>query len=389
MKKVFGWILLALVLVVTIGYSHLPIPYSLDFQALYHANLGVLRGVPYYDWTGQVNMIADMAGVTPLQVALNPFAYPPWYSFITLPLAMLPIQMAARLWFAINFLIVLIFVWLATVEKPVRDRILFLLLTILFLPIPGTLIVGQFVFPVLLGAGLLLFALPRERVWLTSLGLFLLTFKPHMGGLVFLAISVFLFLRCDVFAKRVFWHTCAIMAFFFISGFLVDWNWPVHYLEKLFVFREVSQCEDLCISIPMMILSLFGVSSAKAIWVAGVLFVGVSGWFIRSRPKVWKDARMLIAVGFCITLLSSPYQYNYDFVVLLLPLFVLASIVRNMRDWLLLAFAYFPPWVGLFFERQGNQVLLVSAFGLLYLLWNKSGGNQSPGDFVSLNRDTK
>ena len=374
MKTKLRWLfpLLLFGLVIVLMYSPIPIPPYLDFQALYHVNLGVLRGISLYDWEGQINMIAELAGVTPSQVIFNPFAYPPWYSLLTLPLALLPIQVAARLWFSVNLLIVIVFVWLATTDIPVRKRIIFTLLAILFLPILGTLFIGQFVLPVLLGAGLLIYALPRENVWLTSFGFFLLTFKPHMGGLIFLAVFISLLLRRDVFMRRVFLHTGAILLFFSLASIFVDWAWPVHYFEKLLVFREASHCEGLCISIPMMILSLFNISSSQALWVGIVLLSGLSVWFITSRPGIWKDTETLIAVGFCITLLSSPYQYNYDFAILLVPFFVLASRTRNLVDWIILSMAYFIPWGGLLFGRQGNMILLVSVLGLVILLWLKN-----------------
>jgi len=74
----------------------------------------------------------------------------------------------------------------------------------------------------------------------------------------------------------------------------------------------------------------------------------------------------------CIALLSSPYQYNYDFVVLLLPFFILTPQAQKRLDWIVLALAYFLPWIGLIFGRQGNSVLLISTFGLMLLLWRQS-----------------
>jgi hypothetical protein len=127
----------------------------------------------------------------------------------------------------------------------------------------------------------------------------------------------------------------------------------------------------------MAITSLFGADFTQAVWVAGILLLGWIGLFFRNRPEVWKDAKWLIAVGFCITLLSSPYQYNYDFVVLLLPLFLLASNIKSRSDWLWLALAYFLPWVGLIFGRQGNQVLLISTFVLIFFAWQKSGSGHN------------
>lgn len=378
MKFVPRWffVLLAFGLVLSIAYFPLPVEPYLDFQALYHANLGVLRGIPLYDWAGQVNMIAELAGIPPAQVVLNPFAYPPWYALITLPLALLPIAVAARLWFVLNLLIVIVFVWLATEEWPERRKLISFLLAILFLPVLGALFVGQFIFPVLLGAGLLVYALPRERAWLTSFGLILLTFKPHIGGLMILGVVVYLLLRGGAFVRRTLWITGGLMSVLFVSGFLVDPAWPVHYLEKLLVFRDVSHCEGVCMNLPMVILSLFNISSIQPVWVGGIMLIGWIGLFIRNRPNVWKDASLLGVVAICIILLSSPYLYNYDFVVLLLPLFMLAAKAHKPLDWFWLAIAYILPWVGITFGRQGNWVLLVSAFALILLVWHKSKGSQ-------------
>ena len=379
MKRILLWLLIPVALgnVFVIAYSPLPIPYNLDFLAIYHANLGVLRGIPLYDLTGQVDMVAEMAGVTADQVFLLPFVYPPWYALLSLPLALLPIDVAARLWFAVNLLFIILFVWLGTDNWLAQRRVISFLLTVLFLPVLGALYVGQFVFPVLLGAGVLFYALPRKHTWLTSIGLFLLTFKPHIGGLVFLFVIVHLLLKRSAFVRRTLWTTGGILLFFFAISFFMDSGWPAHYFQTLFGFREVSPCEGSCISVPMTITSLLGADFTQAVWVAIILLLAWIGLFIKNRPEVWKEANWLIATGFCITLLSSPYQYNYDFVVLLVPFFLLVSTIQKRVDWLCLALAYFLPWVGLIFGRQGNQVLLFSTLGLMILLWQKSKPGRS------------
>ena len=63
MKRVIPWLLIpvALGIVLAIAYLPLSIPHHLDFLAIYHADLGVLRRIPIYDLTGQVDMIADLA----------------------------------------------------------------------------------------------------------------------------------------------------------------------------------------------------------------------------------------------------------------------------------------------------------------------------------------
>ena len=72
-------------------FAVLPFPLNpyWDFQVIYHADLGWLHGIPVYDHTGQVNMIARMAEVSPDQVFVLPFPYPPWYALSTFWLAFL------------------------------------------------------------------------------------------------------------------------------------------------------------------------------------------------------------------------------------------------------------------------------------------------------------
>ncbi len=61
-------------------------------------------------------------------------------------------------------------------------------LALFFLPVLGALSVGQYDFPVLLGTSLLIYSLRKENVALTVLGIVLLTFKPHVGALILLAV---------------------------------------------------------------------------------------------------------------------------------------------------------------------------------------------------------
>lgn len=71
-----------------IAFLPLPLPPYLDFQVLYHADLGLLQGIPLYDRAGQAEMIANLAGVTPDHVFVLPFPYPPWYALSTIFLAL-------------------------------------------------------------------------------------------------------------------------------------------------------------------------------------------------------------------------------------------------------------------------------------------------------------
>src|ERR1700690_2254161 len=157
----------------------LPLPAYLDFQVIYHADLGLLHGIPIYDHAGQVNMIAGFANVPPDQVFVLPFPYPPWYALATLWLALLPVGLAVRLWFGLNLLMLFASIWLMTDGWTGSKRLVSFLPPFLFLPVLGALFVGQYVFPVLLGAALWVYAADKERPILIALASALLTFKPH------------------------------------------------------------------------------------------------------------------------------------------------------------------------------------------------------------------
>ena len=56
----------SILFLVAVALLPLPLPPYLDFQVIYHADLGLLRGISIYDHAGQVNMIAGLAKMRPM-----------------------------------------------------------------------------------------------------------------------------------------------------------------------------------------------------------------------------------------------------------------------------------------------------------------------------------
>ena len=79
-------------------------------------------------------------------------------------------------------------------------RSLALLAAVLFIPTFGLLVVGQYTLPVLLGAALFIHAARKGSSSLAATGLLLLTFKPHIGGLILLACLAWLLLERTPFS---------------------------------------------------------------------------------------------------------------------------------------------------------------------------------------------
>jgi hypothetical protein len=351
------FVLLAIVLAAAL----LPIRPYMDFQLIFHANLGLLRGISLYDHSSQVSMIAQLAQVSPERVYVLPFPYPPWYALSTMWLAMMPINTAARAWFAANVAMLFLSAGLLTSGQAPAKRILFFLGALFWMPILGGLFVGQYGFPVLLGAALMIFALRGEKPVLAAIAAALLTFKPHLGGLVLVLTAVALARRRDSIGQNVLLAWLAAGVILFAVGFIASPNWPVEYFRSLTGFKDVSQCGQ-CVSIPMAFVGFAKARFDQAIWISLPVAVVLLTWMVRRWRTVRATPGGLVSTGILITMLVSPYLQNYDYLLLLVPLIELARRRRRTMEWIAMAIAYGLPYVSLaLWGTRGNASLIVSA----------------------------
>lgn len=347
------------VIVATAWFVPLPLDPFHDFQVLYRANQGILRGIALYDRESQAEMVAGDLGVSVDRVFVLPFPYPPWFALTTLPLALLPAEIAVRVWFLFNVTMLLASVWLVTVGWNPRLRSYSFIAAPLFFPVFGALIVGQYVFPTILGMAMLVYALRHKSVWTVALGMALVTFKPHVGMFVALAVAAHLLLRRDEFGRRAFYLTALTGGMLFVLGFLADSNWIVNYPRSLFAFKGVSEC-NLCVSLPLTISNLMGWGFDQAFIISLVLLTGLGLVLVKNFSRM--EGGLLVALCTCLALLVNPYMQNYDFAFAILPLFVIASLAHTRTNSFILAFSFLLPWLGLiFFGRDGNLTLLISA----------------------------
>jgi len=357
-------LLILLIAIVVIGamvaialYVPLPLNPYLDFQVLYRADQGILQGISLYDRAGQAQMVAENLGVTVDKVFVLPFPYPPWYALATLPIALLPIEIAVRVWFLLNMAMLLVSVWLITDGWQPRKRLFSFIVAPLFFPILGALIVGQYVFPTILGMALLVYALQRKNTTYIALGMALLTFKPHVGIFILLAVSLHLLVRRDEFGRRAFLTTVVTGVILFAVGFIADPNWLVNYWQSLFEFKDVSKCQ-LCVSLPVTITEIAGGNFNQAIGVSFILFIGLTILCVKPFPRL--NSERLVALFTCMALLVNPYLQNYDFAFAIIPLFVVAHDANRISTWLVALIVFLLPSLGLFVGRAGSPTLLIS-----------------------------
>jgi hypothetical protein len=348
-------------------FAPLPIPYYQDFSVMYFTNKGLLNGIHIYDYLAQLAFVKTLS---PSGFTFHPYPYPPWYALATLYLGGLPIQVAARAWFFLNLTMIGGATWLLTPGWKAIPRILGAFAAIMFIPAFGLLIVGQYSAPVLLGAALFIWSVRKKSAAWTAIALLLMTFKPHIGGILFLAGFGWLVFDKSPFARRALWLTILGGVLLAGIGFLADPAWPLTYLQSLGRYRDIPgvQTCGLCASLSVALVRVATGQSqtGMAAWVSLVLAAGMGSLFFWRYRSYLKDSAALMALSALLTLLLDPYLLNYDYVLLLIPLFWL---VRKER---LVALVYFIPWAALALGRDGNLLLPVAAaILLLIILWKK------------------
>jgi hypothetical protein len=355
-------ILVIPILFVVALYIPNSLPVNSDFSALYNTDLALVHRIPIYDLPKVEAFASARSGLPAEKFFLARFPYPPWYALSTFYLGLLPAQEAASLWFELNLVMLFLSVLLLTDGWTGRLRLIAFPLALFFLPVLGALAVGQYDFPVLLGISLLIYSLRKENVALTTLGLILLTFKPHVGALILLSALGWLIYSGGVFGHRAVHSTVVGGVILFVIGFLADPAWIISYPRMLLNYQgesNVSTCSE-CISLPVMLSRwLFDGSLKAAVLVAILLLVILAAIFFLIRLSLSKSSTFLLVGALLITLLVSPYLYNYDFLLLFVPFAVLAKVGSLIQKIIVIICYLVPTPALLLLGRAGNISLII------------------------------
>jgi hypothetical protein len=159
-------------------------------------------------------------------------------------------------------------------------------------------------------------------------------------------------------------------AVLFLVGFLADHSWILSYPRMLLNYQSegnVSNCSE-CASLPVSLSRwFFDGSLTSALWIAIVLLIALGAmlYFLRSFLK---SHAFLLSAALLITLLASPYLYNYDFLLLLVPFAELARKGSFVEKIIVFVCYLVPTYALLFYGRDGNLSLLIVSLVLLILL---------------------
>lgn len=374
-RSLLTCVLIALIFGLMLGAAlYLPnaLPVNSDFSALYYTDLALVRRTPIYDLEA-VEEIALRAtkNAQPGKFFLARFPYPPWYALATFYLGLLPAQAAAALWFELNLAMLFLSVWLLTDGWSGRLRLIAFPAALMFLPTLGTLAVGQYDFPILLGTALTIYAARRKHAAFSALGIALLTFKPHLGALTILAALFWLIVQKNDFGRRTLRLTVLSSISLFAAGFIADPNWIVNYPAMLLTYGSegnVSACSE-CVSLPVYLSrALFDGSLARAAALAAILLLICLALFFIRRRTLAHSHETLFAATTLGALLVSPYLYNYDFTLLLIPFAILVR-ENNLPQRIFVAFCYALPTIAILaFGRSGGGALIVAALCVALVL---------------------
>jgi glycosyl transferase family 87 len=376
MKRILGFLLLMIATGIMLAIAlYVPnsLPVNSDFSALYNTDLALVNHIPIYDLPAVESLAVRASGIPPEKFFLARFPYPPWYALSTFYLGWLPSKAAATLWFELNLVMLFFSVWFLTEDWQPRLRLIAFPLALFFLPVLGALSVGQYDFPGLLGTSMLIYSLRKQNMALTTLGAVLLTFKPHIGALVLLAVLIHLVLRRDNYGRRALRSILVAGVFLFMVGFIADSVWLVNYPKMLLNYQNegnVTACSE-CASLPVWLSRwFFDGALTKAAGIAVVLLIALLLVFSLNGNMLLRSPALLLTSALVITLLVSPYLYNYDFVLLLVPFAVLInSNVDTPARIIVIACYLVPTFVIAVWGRPGNISLIIAALALALLLY--------------------
>ena len=335
-KRILLFLMIAIVLISAMAAIAMYVPNSLpagsDFSALYNTDLALVNGVPIYDLPAVEAVALKASGLPPDKFFLARFPYPPWYALSTFYLGLLPAKAAATLWFELNLVMLFLSIWFLTDGWDGRLRLVAFPLALIFLPVLGALSVGQYDFPVLLGTSILIYSLRKENMKLTVLGAVLLTFKPHIGALILLSLLVYLIVSKSDFRRRAMRSILIASVILIVLGFLADPSWIISYPNMLLNYQgegNVSSCSE-CASLPVYLSRwFFDGTLGQAAIIALILLIVFVIVFYTACSALLKSPELFLSTALLITLLVSPYLYNYDFILLLVPFAILIHVKRQ------------------------------------------------------------
>lgn len=360
------------VTIIALSFIPLPIPAVSDFLTLYVPTVGLTRGIGLYDYAVQLGLAQQLFGPVIDTVKYPHYVYPPWFAYSFFFLGWLAPEHAARMWFWINLGMLIASVILITLPWPAKWRVIALSVMIVSPTVISLVIVGQFTVPILLGIAIVIYAASRQSASLFVIGMLLMTFKPHVGALPFVAAGGWLLIQRQPWQWRALGGVTAAIIGLLAGVTLAYPQWLNDYLAMLDMFRNLPDfgvCPH-CSGGSIIATHLFlGAPIISTALYAGLLFgLVAAGWFLWVTSLSFNiDLGLYWAM--LVTILAIPYFHNYDHVYSLFPFLWLIHTSKRRSEYWWLGVAFLVPWAGVILQnRQYFAIGLVGQACILFIL---------------------
>lgn len=297
------------------------LPATLDFSQLYLSLQRANDGRALYHLDNE--LIEYNSQHSEIRGAF-PFAGPPWYIALFLPLGYLSPEKAAFTWAILNVLFLSLTVALINSRYSTRGLGIFITIALLAAPVQGHLIVGQFSMIVGLGIALTIWASRQDRHALVAVGLALTTLRPHLGIPFVAAFLMWSLLesRSRFFKRGILF--LALSALLITASLWLDSTSITSYPGYLTTLNSlaVNKVCDTCSSIPIFATYQQTIAGQDVWRVRFVLSVVFGAILIAPLLTVRTNAALFASSTVFAILLAAPYLRNYDYVLLIPALLV-------------------------------------------------------------------
>jgi hypothetical protein len=301
---------------------------QMDYLQYWAAGYQTLRSQDPYLYETTAEIYREIANSVPNES----FLYPPWLIAILLPFSLLPIQASRLVWYFLGFGMLFFAVdrvW-ALYAGPKNLRWIAMLLAITFSPAIFALTLGQlspFTF-----AGMVLFLwvlrLPESKRWkylVAGMGAALMALKPQGFYLFWVALLLWTFHRREL---RVISGTFLLLGTATIAVSLFVPNIFFSFLTTSLKNQPNLYCTP---TIGYWLREIFGAEKFSLQFVAPMLGVGWLVAFWQRKKEAWDWTVQMPVLAF-VSLITSPFSWTHDQVILLLPLLEVVVLVVNAPD---------------------------------------------------------
>ena len=272
------------------------------------------------------------------------FVYPLTTAALFVPLGMLPIESASFVWLVFSFLCILasLLLLLHLWHTPTWTRYIlpFTLGLLLFRPVILIFLMGQIDGLLLLILALSLFFLASGKPLPAHLLLGFLLLKPNIGVPVLCGYGAWL-----LWKKQ--WKNLVVLGgsslFLLLLPLLIDIQWIGKYLNVGFY---KSQNENLYPTLRGLagLITDNRTPATDFLWIASsIILVGAAIGLVLKNRKAF-EAREILSLSICLTLLITPYLRSYDLILLLIPILFSTQVKLSQRGSFLKTNLFFLGW---------------------------------------------